>query len=79
MVESYIGEKVEYIKFRDVSFIEHWAKVQTSESKNIINSVAQVPVTMWNGEATASTTSEAIFELAQPRGTAAEVLQAMLE
>lgn len=78
MVESYIGEKVEYVVYKDVSFIEHWATAETSGSKHIMRSVTQVPVTIWKGEAIASTTSEAVLELAPPRSTAADVLQAML-
>jgi hypothetical protein len=79
MVESYIEEKVEHVIYKDVSFVEHWAKAETSESRHIINSVAQVPMTIWKGEAIASTTSEVVLELAPPKSTAADVLQAMLE
>ena len=78
MVESYVGEQVKDVKFKDVSGIEQWADSQTSQSKNIIRSITYAPVTAWEGKCKASTTSKEILEIAAPQRTPAEVLKALL-
>jgi uncharacterized protein YbjT (DUF2867 family) len=79
MVESIIGEKVKRIQYKDVSFIEQWANMHTSESRNVIRSVAYAPVALWDGDATAWNTSQTVIGLAPPKGTALEFFRASLE
>lgn len=79
MVEAQLGAKVEDVKFKDVSFIEQWADSTTKGSKNVIRSIIHAPVTGWEGECTASTTSKEVLEIAPPRGTAKEAFEAMLQ
>ena len=79
MVESTIGEKVKDVKFKDVSSIEQWAEMQTTQSKNIIRSITFAPVTAWEGKCKASTTSKEVLEIAAPRRTPEEVFKMLLE
>jgi uncharacterized protein YbjT (DUF2867 family) len=77
MVERYIGQRVEDVVFKDVSFIDYMVAA-SGESKNVMQSIKHAPETAWNGECTASTTSKEVLELAAPTRTPAEVLRALL-
>ena len=77
LIEQYIGEKVEKVSFQDLSMIDHMAE-QSSESKNLILTIKQAPVTMWQGRCKASTTSKEILELYAPKRTYVDVLKALL-
>jgi uncharacterized protein YbjT (DUF2867 family) len=74
MVEQHIGTPVENVSYKDMSFIDHLAAT-TQESKNLILS----PKTAWEGKCTASTTSKEILELAVPKRTPVDVLEALLK
>jgi hypothetical protein len=78
MVEQYIGEPVKDVRFRDVAFVDQMV-ANSSESKNVIGSIKFAPVTIWEGEAKAETTSKEIFDLYAPKRTAAEVLKQLVE
>jgi uncharacterized protein YbjT (DUF2867 family) len=78
MVESYMGEPVKDVKFKDVSGIEQWADSQTAQSKNIIRSITYAPVTAWEGKCKASTTSKEVLEIAAPNVTPAQVMKTLL-
>ncbi|CAG9946995.1 unnamed protein product [Clonostachys rosea f. rosea IK726] len=78
MVERSTGTKVEDVRFKDVSFIDHMA-AQTQESKDVILSIKHAPETAWEGKCTASTTSKEIFQLNAPKRTPAQVFEMMLK
>lgn len=78
MVEQYIGEPVKDVRFRDVAFVDQMV-ANSSESKNVIGSIKFAPVTIWEGEAKAETTSKEIFDLYAPKRTAAEILKQLVE
>ncbi|KAI9002818.1 hypothetical protein BC832DRAFT_560871 [Gaertneriomyces semiglobifer] len=79
LVEQHIdGEKVNNVKYKDLSLIDHMAE-QGSESKNVILSIKHAVVTGYEGKCTAATTSREVLELAAPKRTAAEVLAGLLE
>ncbi|KAI8817369.1 uncharacterized protein EV422DRAFT_622602 [Fimicolochytrium jonesii] len=65
------GEKVETVKFKDLSGIDRMAE-HSSESKNVILSINYAPEPTYEGRCNAATTSKA-------KRTAAEVLDALLE
>jgi uncharacterized protein YbjT (DUF2867 family) len=78
MVEQHIGAKVEDVRYKDMSFIDHWAS-ETQQSRNVILSIKHAPETAWDGNCTASTTSKEVLELAAPKHTPADVLKSLLE
>jgi uncharacterized protein YbjT (DUF2867 family) len=78
LVEQYIGEPVKDVKFKDLSFIDDMAN-NGSESKNVILSIKDAPVTSWEGKAKVETTSKEILELYAPKRTVSEVLKALVE
>ncbi|KAH7071051.1 hypothetical protein FB567DRAFT_539181 [Paraphoma chrysanthemicola] len=78
MVEGYIGQKVENVSYKDLTFLEHMA-AQSNESREVIMSIRHAPVTGWDGKCTASTTSKEVLEIAAPKVTPAQALKAMLE
>ncbi|KAL3447143.1 hypothetical protein BJX65DRAFT_318254 [Aspergillus insuetus] len=80
IVESYIGTKVNDVSYKDLTFIDGLAsQLGPKQSKNVILSIKQAPVTAWEGKCTASTTSKAVLELAAPKRTPGEVLRTLLE
>jgi len=78
MVERHIGARVESVSYKDLTFIEEMAAAVEAGSKSVILSIRHAPETAWAGECTASTTSREVLELAAPRRTAADALEAML-
>ncbi|KAM0324783.1 hypothetical protein ACHAQA_007747 [Verticillium albo-atrum] len=78
LVEKEIGTKVEDVRYKDLSFLEHVAD-QSQESRSIILSIYHAVETAWDGKCTASTTSREVFELAAPKVTPAAFFKTMLE
>ena len=78
LAEEHTGTKVEDVAFKDLSFVDYMA-ANSEESKNVISSIKYAPITGWDGECTASTTSKEVLEIAPPKLTATEVLQSMLK
>jgi uncharacterized protein YbjT (DUF2867 family) len=79
MAERYIGTKIEDVRFKDLSFVDHMAAQTQKESKNVILSIKHAPETAWEGKCTASTTSKEILQLAAPKHTPAQVFKRLLE
>ncbi|EHK96009.1 hypothetical protein M7I_8312 [Glarea lozoyensis 74030] len=77
LIEGYIGTKVEHVVFKDTSFIEQMAE-EATDSKHLILSIKEAPVTAWEGKCTSSTTSKEIFDIAAPKSTPSEVLKMLL-
>ncbi|KAJ8057870.1 hypothetical protein OCU04_013054 [Sclerotinia nivalis] len=78
LVEQAIDAKVKNVKFKNMDFIDDWAKA-TSESKYVISSIKYAPVTSWEGKCTISTTSKEVLELAPPKITCDAWLKNALE
>ncbi|KAJ4350891.1 hypothetical protein N0V95_004339 [Ascochyta clinopodiicola] len=78
MVEERIGAKVKDVKFKDFSFLEHMVAA-TQESRNVIMSISHAAETAWSGLCKAETTSKEILELAAPKKSPADILEAMLQ
>ncbi|KOS46196.1 hypothetical protein ACN38_g2881 [Penicillium nordicum] len=82
MVEQHIGTPVKDISYEDVSFIDMLYEYQyaaTKQSKNVIYSIKRAPETAWEGKCSTSTTSKEILQLAAPKITPADVLNALLK
>lgn len=82
MIEKYTGAAVKDVRYKDVSFIDKLYEYQyaaTKQSKNVIYSIKRAPETMWEGKCSSSTTSKEILELAAPKRTPADVLDALLK
>lgn len=79
IVNGYIGVEVKDVRYKDVSFIEQWADAETKEAKNIIRSICYAPVCSWEGKTKAETTSQAVLDLAPPKGTFAATLRRKVE
>jgi uncharacterized protein YbjT (DUF2867 family) len=77
MVEEYIGTKVEDVSFKDMTFVEFWAK--SSPDGHLISTIKHSLEISWDGLCSASTTSKEVLELAAPKRTPAQVLKSMLE
>lgn len=78
MAEEHMDAKVEDTTFKDVSFVDAMA-ANSKGSKNLVLSLKRSQETGWAGKCTASTTSKEVLEIAPPKRTAAEVLDAMLK
>lgn len=78
MIEKEIGAKVEDVSFRDLKMIDGMVAA-TKESKNVIGSIKFAPITTWDGECTADTTSKEVLELAPPEHTPADTLKELLK
>jgi uncharacterized protein YbjT (DUF2867 family) len=78
LVEKTIGEPVKDVKYKDLSFLERMADA-SKESRNVIMSIRFAPVTAWNGECTASTTSKEVLEIAPPRIGPHAVFESLLK
>ncbi|KAJ4291333.1 hypothetical protein N0V88_006340 [Collariella sp. IMI 366227] len=78
MVEREVGTEVKDVVFKDLSFIEWWIANRGGESMNVMQSIKFAPITAWNGECKAETTSKEVLELAAPKRTPAEVLEKLL-
>lgn len=76
MVEQEIDAKVQRVSYKDTILIEE--RAATSDRKNLILSIKHAPVTSWNGQNKAETTSTAVLELAPPQGTARDSLLKLL-
>ncbi|KAB8069042.1 hypothetical protein BDV29DRAFT_183536 [Aspergillus leporis] len=82
MVEQHIGTQVKEVSYKDMSFIDLLYELKhaaTHQSKNVIFSIKQAPMTAWEGKCTASTTSKEVLELAAPKRTPADVLGTLLK
>ncbi|KAH6704215.1 nmrA-like family protein-like protein [Leptodontidium sp. MPI-SDFR-AT-0119] len=78
LVEQYAGTEVKDVKFRDMTFIDHWAG-SVKENKSLILSIKYAPVTSWEGKCSTATTSKEFLELAPPQITPAGWLKSALE
>ncbi|SCO92401.1 related to NmrA-like family protein [Fusarium oxysporum] len=78
MLEQEIGTKVEDVRFRDQSFLDHMA-AQSRETKSVILSIRHAAETAWDGKCSASTTSKEVIHLAAPKIAPAKVFKTMLE
>lgn len=78
LVEQHIGQPVEDVRYKDLSFIENMA-ANTSESKKVMLSIKKAIVTSWEGQAKAETTSKQILELCPPRRTVAEATNELVQ
>ncbi|KAF2652498.1 NAD(P)-binding protein [Lophiostoma macrostomum CBS 122681] len=78
LVEKRIGAKVENVVYKDMSFVDQMVAA-SQESKNVISSIKTAGVTMWEGKCTASTTSQAVLEIAAPKRTPEDVLKSLLD
>lgn len=75
-----IGEKVEKVKFKDMSFLD--ALRQNGDLTELaIRSIALAPVLSWEGKCSVETmpTSRAVMDLAPPQRKASQVLKQMLK
>jgi hypothetical protein len=92
MIEKYTGAAVKDVRYKDVrykdvrykdvSFIDKVYEYQyaaTKQSKNVIYSIKRAPETMWEGKCSSSTTSKEILELAAPKRTPVDILDAILK
>ncbi|KAJ5880343.1 NmrA-like family protein [Penicillium subrubescens] len=82
MIEKYTGATVKDVRYKDVSFIDKLFEYQyapTKQSKNVIYSIKRAPETAWEGKCSSSTTSKEILELAAPKRTPTDVLDALLK
>jgi hypothetical protein len=82
MIEKYTGAAVKDVRYKDVSLIDKVYEYQyaaTKQSKNVIYSIKRAPETMWEGKCSSSTTSKEILELAAPKRTPVDVLDAILK
>jgi hypothetical protein len=78
LVEKAIGEPVKDVVYKDLRFLEGMADA-SRENRNVIMSIRFAPVTGWDGECTASTTSKEILEIAPPRIRPHEVFESLLK
>jgi uncharacterized protein YbjT (DUF2867 family) len=79
-VERRIGAKLQHqVKFGDYGFLEEIARALPDESTNVIMSARFAMETSWAGLASTKTTSKEVLELAPPKGTLAEYLDAALK
>lgn len=79
LVEKTIGEPVNKVVYKDVSFVDALYNSNPQQSKNLIMSVKHAPVTAWEGKCTTSTTSKQVLEIAPPKRTPTEAFQTLLE
>ena len=77
MVEDHIGARVEDVRYKDMSFVEHMA-AGSQESRSVIMSIKHAPETAWDGKCTSSTTSKEVLEIAAPRTTPAQAFERLL-
>ena len=78
LVEKYIGEKVEEVVYKDLSFLEYMVQQQPNESRNVIMSIQFSPETAWEGKCTTATTSREFLEIAAPKGGPEDVLRGLI-
>ncbi|KAL2866437.1 NmrA-like family protein [Aspergillus lucknowensis] len=82
MVEQYIGVQVERVSYKDMSPLDSYIESEylgNDQPKNIVWSIKRALEPMWEGKSTASTTSKEVLEIAAPKRTPAQILQALLE
>jgi uncharacterized protein YbjT (DUF2867 family) len=77
LVEQEIGTKVDDVRYKDVSFVDYML-AGTRESHNIIQSLKQAFDLVWEGQCTASTTSEEILQMGLLKQTPIEVFRSLL-
>ena len=78
IVESIIGERVEDVKYKDLSMLDYMVS-ETKGSKNVISSIKDGVVSWWEGQHKAESTSKQVLEIAAPQVTAEQALRAMVE
>ncbi len=78
LVEKQIDTKVEDVRFKDLSFVDHMA-AQAQDSKSVVMSIKFALETAWEGKCGASTTSKKVIQLAAPKRMPTEVFKTMLE
>ena len=78
LVEEHISTKVEDVRFKDLSFVDHMA-AQTQDSKSVVMSIKFALETAWEGKCGASTTRKKVIQLAAPKRMPTEVFKTMLE
>ncbi|KAL2833946.1 hypothetical protein BJY01DRAFT_224823 [Aspergillus pseudoustus] len=76
MVEQAIGAKVQDVIYKDMSFVD---LMPSHGSPEMVATIKYAPVTAWEGECTASTTSKEVLEIAAPKRTPADAFKTLLE
>jgi uncharacterized protein YbjT (DUF2867 family) len=77
LVEDIIGTKVEKVAFKDMSFIDDMASMD-SKNEHLILTMKKALVTSWEGKCKAETTSKEVLDLYAPKRTVAEVLKELI-
>ncbi|KAF3357647.1 Putative exopolygalacturonase X [Verticillium dahliae VDG1] len=78
LVEQEIGTKVEEVHYKDMTFIDYLVE-HSPGPKPLIESLKHAGVKAWEGECTASTTSEGVLRLAAPKTAPAAVFKTLLQ
>ncbi|KAK6840912.1 hypothetical protein PG987_001772 [Apiospora arundinis] len=71
MVEKQIGAPVKEVVYRDMSYLAYMAAAADKKYKSLIMTLQHAMKGLWRGEASASTTSKEILEIAAPQTTPA--------
>ncbi|KAA8909131.1 hypothetical protein TRICI_004635 [Trichomonascus ciferrii] len=79
LVEQAIGEKVNNVVYKDVSFVDAIYNSNPHHSRNLIMSAKHAQVTAWEGKCTTSTTSKQVLQIAPPKRTPSETFKALLQ
>ncbi|EEY17510.1 conserved hypothetical protein [Verticillium alfalfae VaMs.102] len=78
LVEQEIGTKVEEVHYKDMSFIDYLVE-HSPGPKALTESIKHAGVKAWEGECTASTTSEEVLRLAAPKTAPAAFFKTLLQ
>lgn len=79
LVQEYTKVPIEEVKFKDMSGVDYLVSVITNESRNVIGSLRHSQDLAWEGQASASTTSQVVLDLSPPVVTPAEAFGALLD
>ena len=78
LVENYLGAKVEDVKFKDTSVVDHMSEGLDEGTKSIILSIKFAMTAAWEGLCKADTTSPEVKRIAAPKRTPAEILKELV-
>ncbi|KAK8036481.1 NAD(P)-binding protein [Apiospora marii] len=78
MVEQQIGAPVKEVSYKDMSYVETMAAADP-EHRTLILSIQHAMEVLWQGGASAATTSKEILEIAAPRTTPAASWEKLLK
>lgn len=78
MVEKEIGEKVQDVSFKDMTYVDEIADTYPGV-KSIILSMKHAQEAAWEGKASVATTSKEFLQIAPPKGRAEDMLQTLLK